>query len=274
GLFMSLMKLTSLLSILFTNPGEFHDRLVIKFEGWLDGLWLGRPVYDENSFDDAAGALERNLGIPVAKILRERSLSDIESWVREGTLRIQGNPAFRLAHNADLDLARFCYVLCRAIRPRVVIETGVAYGVTSAFILKALEANRHGELHSIDLPPLAREGDRFVGALIPEELRHRWRLHRGTSKRILPRLLRQLGSIDLFVHDSLHTYRNMRFELETVTPFLTERSVVIADDIEGNTAFREWVDQAQPTFWVATREAEKNSVFGVSVHFHAHPPRS
>ena len=99
---MLLMKLTSLLSILFTNPGEFHDRLVIKFEGWLDGLWLGRPVYDEKSFNDAASALERNLGIPVAKILRERALAaGLLAMLLVNNLTIIGtggqfNPAFMI----------------------------------------------------------------------------------------------------------------------------------------------------------------------------------
>ncbi|RMG03228.1 MAG: hypothetical protein D6735_08975 [Acidobacteria bacterium] len=71
----------------------------------------------------------------------------------------------------------------------MVLETEVGYGVTSAFILKALEVNGHGTLHSVDLPPLGCDADQFVGILIPELLKYRWQLHRGVSRRVLPSLL-------------------------------------------------------------------------------------
>ena len=45
-------------------------------------------------------------------------------------------------------------------------------------------------------------------------------------------------TIDFFVHDSLHTYRNMHQEFEIVSPFLAPRAVVVADDVEGNSAFK------------------------------------
>ena len=41
---------------------------------------------------------------------------------------------------------------------RKVVETGVAHGVTSRFILEALERNGRGFLWSIDLPPLEKVG--------------------------------------------------------------------------------------------------------------------
>jgi hypothetical protein len=44
------------------------------------------------------------------------------------------------------------YVAVRTLQPRVVVETGVASGWSSAHILRALEANGAGVLHSIDLP--------------------------------------------------------------------------------------------------------------------------
>jgi len=46
--------------------------------------------------------------------------------------------------------------------------------------------------------------------------------------------------VDIFVHDSLHTYRNMRFEFETVWPSLTHSGVVISDDIAMNRAFEDF----------------------------------
>jgi hypothetical protein len=42
----------------------------------------------------------------------------------------------------------------------------------------------------------------------------RWTYIAGTSRRRLPALLSRLGWIDLFIHDSMHSNRNVVFELE------------------------------------------------------------
>lgn len=45
------------------------------------------------------------------------------------------------------------YTIVRAYKPEIVVETGVAHGVTSAFMLCAMHENNKGHLYSIDLPP-------------------------------------------------------------------------------------------------------------------------
>jgi len=44
------------------------------------------------------------------------------------------------------------YVIVRLLKPEKVVETGVAAGVSSAFILEAMDDNGIGTLYSIDLP--------------------------------------------------------------------------------------------------------------------------
>lgn len=53
----------------------------------------------------------------------------------------------------------------------------------------------------------------------------------GNSLRVLPRLLQRCGSIDLFHHDSLHTWRHMTWEYETAFRFLSGNGVLSSDDI-------------------------------------------
>ena len=48
-----------------------------------------------------------------------------------------------------------------------------------------------------------------------KRLKHRWELILGDSKIELPRLLRDLDSVDVFFHDSLHIYDYMMFEVKT-----------------------------------------------------------
>ncbi|MDQ1280386.1 MAG: hypothetical protein QG670_1649 [Thermoproteota archaeon] len=49
-------------------------------------------------------------------------------------------------------LGTVLYVLCRQLKPYVVVETGVAGGMSSSYILCALEENKYGRLYSIDVP--------------------------------------------------------------------------------------------------------------------------
>jgi predicted O-methyltransferase YrrM len=169
-----------------------------------------------------------------------------------------------LLHNGDTLLARCCYALVRATRPATVVETGVAHGVTSAYILAALRANGDGVLHSIDLPPHNAGAADRVGAFVDASLRPQWQLHRGWAHKLLPPLATALGTIDMFVHDSLHTYRNMKLEFDTVWPCMRDGAVVIADDVEGNSAFLE-LNARAPRLWGTCRQADKPALFGVVV---------
>jgi predicted O-methyltransferase YrrM len=104
-----------------------------------------------------------------------------------------------------------------------------------------------------------------VGRLVPGHLTNDWRLHRGRSADLLPELARELGQIDFFLHDSLHTYRNMRHEFEIVTPFLSPQAVLVADDVEGNSAFMDWVSGIRPVYSAVLEEHSKHSLLGVAV---------
>ena len=132
------------------------------------------------------------------------------------------------------------YVMCRALRPRVVVETGVADGVSSAFILKALDANERGELHSIDLPNQPRHQlpeDHSCGWIVPHSLRRRWHLQLGPAQELLKPLLNDLERVDLFLHDSDHSFEHMMFEFHAVWEALIPGGLLVADDISLNLAF-------------------------------------
>jgi hypothetical protein len=250
-----------LAQIMFRNPPEFLDRLEMivtsRWEKWLRKRFQ-YPIIS------ASETITKLTELFQGKINLEE-LEKLESDVAKRMQLLEGIAPFTTAHHADFSLARLCFFACRLLRPNIVVETGVAYGVTTAFILKALESNGKGNLHSIDLPPLGKNANKFVGYLVPEELKDRWFLHRGVSKRVFPKLLPQLKKVDIFVHDSLHTYWNIRYELQSVTPYLSRPAIVIADDIQNNSAFQEWALKTSPTAWWTFQEKDKDSVAGVAV---------
>ncbi|MBO0684766.1 MAG: class I SAM-dependent methyltransferase [Candidatus Dormibacteraeota bacterium] len=143
----------------------------------------------------------------------------------------------RGCNDADAKLGRLAWCLTRHLRPQRVVETGVGRGFTTSVLLEALERNGAGHLWSIDLRPTVERGRQTeVGVVVPERLRGRWTLLRGSSRRRLPGLLAELGGVDLFLHDSLHTSRNMRFELEQAWAGLGARAAALVDDVHLNHA--------------------------------------
>jgi hypothetical protein len=92
-----------------------------------------------------------------------------------------------------------------------------------------------------------------------------WTLQRGASRRHLPELLERLGGIDLFIHDSLHTYANMTWEFQAVWPYLRAGGVLISDDVDGHSAFSDFVSQVGPSVSAVVAEKTKRAAFGVLV---------
>jgi predicted O-methyltransferase YrrM len=151
----------------------------------------------------------------------------------------------------EVPRARLLHHAIRARRPAVVVETGVLDGIGSAFVLKALRDNGAGRLCSVDLParrPMPSSTDRMrfgvlpdglaPGWLVPDALRARWELREGSSRDVLPAWLADLGAVDVFLHDSLHTPAHMTWELETAWTALAPGGLLIADDVFWNGAFR------------------------------------
>lgn len=136
------------------------------------------------------------------------------------------------------------YALVRLLRPHHVIEVGVSSGVSSSYFLRALRKNRAGQLHSIDLPtpqkgakfrprsdsPVALPPGRTTGWAVPASLRKGWDLRIGPSQDLLPGLTEELDRVDIFLHDSLHTFEHATFELTTVDPKVPPGGVFLADN--------------------------------------------
>ena len=182
----------------------------------------------------------------VNKLYQELNSSD---FLRE--LRSQTGKSGSVLDSGMLNPMRApaLYVICRLVKPDVVVETGVANGFSSSFILNALEINGRGDLYSIDLPNQpGQEIEEEVGWLIPDNLKHRWHLTIGSSQQELPLLLQNLKKVDIFFHDSDHSYDHMMMEFTAVWKYLQPGSYLLADDITDNDAFRDFAEEKN-TAW-------------------------
>jgi hypothetical protein len=160
-------------------------------------------------------------------------------------------------NDGDPEFVRAIWCLVRHLGAQRVVETGVAHGVTSRFLLEALARNGAGHLWSIDLPPPAHpELHWHIGIAVDARSRERWSYVAGSSHRRLPSLLKTVGAIDLFIHDSAHTASNVLFEMDHAWAALRPGGAIVVDDIDANWGFqrfcknipgaRAWVCQSAP----------------------------
>ena len=149
-----------------------------------------------------------------------------------------GPMSYKGWNDGDLGLLRSIWCLIKHRRPTKVVETGVGHGVTTRFILEALKSNGGGHLWSIDYPPLDTTWHTQIGIAVGDRFADQWTYIRGSSRRRLPTLLSSTGPIGLFVHDSLHSANNVRFELGEAWSALTSDGAIVVDDIDCNRGFQ------------------------------------
>ncbi|HEV8460066.1 MAG TPA: class I SAM-dependent methyltransferase [Gaiellaceae bacterium] len=193
--------------------------------------------------------IARRLGLPVAE-----TVGHFREGRRSGvTTHLLGlNAPAAASGHIGLVPGALLYAIVRTLRPTVMVETGVASGMSSAFVLAAMRDNQHGTLVSIDLPFTVQDDEPAAivpgtsiekimwspippgtehGWLVPPELRDRWDLRLGDARELLPAAVEELGSIDIFLHDSLHTLEHMLFEFETAWPHIAPGGLLATDDL-------------------------------------------
>lgn len=118
---------------------------------------------------------------------------------------------FNSSYDLGEKLSFLSYSITRITRPSLVIETGVAAGVSSTIILSALSKNNYGALRSFDITSQS-------GELIPNDLRKLWTLSVLTGINLKDKLRREIMEIEhdfIFLHDSNHSISWQKFELST-----------------------------------------------------------
>lgn len=194
----------------------------------------------EEELDPDAGWVASLAGVPpaVAERALERAADErplFRHLAREH--RAEGRRSY-IEIEAPLEL----HALARLLRPQHVVEVGVSSGVSSAYLLAALDGNGQGTLHSVDLPSRPRSSaqgrggaswslpkGRASGWAVPFDLRARWDLRLGDKARVLPLLARELPSVGLFVYDVPHDCSKSAREFRAMDPILPEGGVALVD---------------------------------------------
>lgn len=162
-----------------------------------------------------------------------RAASEADSILKDTEKKISGRNFWQVSP----DELTFIYSISVNMKARNIVETGVGPGTTSYAFLAAL---RHtgGRLTSFDLGVKYGDDEKGepVGFVVPEELKNNWNLHIGDSRKTLPAEIVKLGSIDIFMHDSEHTYDHVTFELNTVFKHLSGKFLILVDNYDWTSA--------------------------------------
>lgn len=148
------------------------------------------------------------------------------------------------------------YASLRVLQPESVVEIGVANGVSSYYILAALEANDNsGTLTSIDLPKYEDDhsgewdadagawipAGRDVGWIVPDAYRPRWNLNVGTMSDLLPNEVDD-SDVDAFVYDGPKRYSERKRAFDLISNNVDE-CLYFCDDIAWNSSFERFAIQ-------------------------------
>ena len=124
---------------------------------------------------------------------------------------------------------RFLYTTVRFMRPTTCIEAGSYFGMSALFILFALSCyGDQGRLHTIE----ASEPIFSVSsAVLKSRFGDMVTCHCGLTQNVLPSVLPEAGTVDLFFHDNGHSRDDYVRDFTVVLESLKPGSVVIYDDI-------------------------------------------
>ena len=228
------------------HPVEAADRIRQRSEM--------RRLGDDREIDYVADdhwdlQLHRQLGLPGAC----PDAGDFDELMAELERSL---PDFPHGHDADPSFAKAVWCVARHTGAMRVVETGVARGITSRFVLEAI-AERSGHLWSIDLPPLLEGFHGTVGAAVPHERRAGWTYVRGASQRKLRPLLERLAPIDLFIQDSVGTRSVVSRELDLGWRALRPSGWLVAGGINRSEGFRDFLERNAPSWHVVAPSGPK-----------------
>ncbi|GAA3180977.1 hypothetical protein GCM10010531_38950 [Blastococcus jejuensis] len=133
------------------------------------------------------------------------------------------------------------YFLARRLAPERILETGVAAGWSTWAFLAAIETNGRGSLYSSDFPYFRiANPEQYIGYLVPDRLRNpNWHLYTKGDRANLKNILAKEKSFGLVHYDSDKTRAGRQFCVDALRGHLTDRSVLVMDDIGDDLFFRD-----------------------------------
>lgn len=223
----------------------FRAALVTRYDLRMIGRsinWLFRGHETMNFTYDLDPLNRDQLGWFVS-LIAGAEIGHVRAWMQELdddddlndhlTSRLSTNPRRGISETHPRWARRLgWYALVRAVQPDHVVETGTDLGLGSCVIAAALLRNGHGLVTTIDTDPGA-------GYLIGKPWSNVIDQRFGNSLDILG----GIANVDMFLHDSLHTYEHESAEFVTIEPNLAPGAIILSDNSHESPACAEFAER-------------------------------
>jgi predicted O-methyltransferase YrrM len=134
--------------------------------------------------------------------------------------------------NGGEALASILYTLVKIYEPEIVLETGVANGISTQMILKKLPSK--SVLHSFDV-----NLDSFKSVPVSANWKHHLINVNNPKKSFAFEIAKINRNVDIWVHDSDHSKFWQTFEYKQALKLLKPGGFLISDDINSSSAWAE-----------------------------------
>jgi len=157
--------------------------------------------------------------------------------------------------NAGANFTSFLFSYVSEVKPKVIVETGVANGITTLCIAKAIDYS-NCEFHSFDI--------NLECSKVNRDSKNWFFHHLETSNRNseLSDIVESLPEVDLWIHDSDHHYNWQKFEYELAFKKLRNTGILMSDDIDFSKAWGELSEMKGVSFLCAVLDSRK--CFGIA----------
>lgn len=149
--------------------------------------------------------------------------------------------AFYVAYNSIPNrYGQLLYLLTKGLLARKVLEVGTFFGISTLYLLAALEKVKKHHLDSIEKWSFPKKYyPRIFSGLSTKSLN----LINADSKKIIPELINQKKVFDLVFHDGTHLGPQFKQEATLILKVLSEEGLLIIDDINWSQPMRSaWRD--------------------------------
>lgn len=127
------------------------------------------------------------------------------------------------------NLGCLLFKLIAEFKPKCCLELGTSLGISASYQVLALKSNGHGRFVTIE----GSHNIAKIAAQTLEELEYsNYALHVGKFKDVLPNILPTIGTVDFVFIDGHHDRFATKEYFETIYPYLSQKSIVIFDDID------------------------------------------
>ena len=168
------------------------------------------------------------------------------------------NSKIELGNNYAVEII---YFLMINFKPNIVLETGVAAGLSSRCILEALKKNEKGKLYSSDFPYFRlKNPEKYIGIMVPEKLKKNWHLEILGDDKNIKKFKLKINYADIILYDSDKRYSGKVKFFEAVKSLLRSNTIIVIDDLHNDSFFLEYVKKNKCKNWFIVESKRKHIV--------------